>query len=77
MTEQLYATIPKYLMNYAGKYIDEDGLQQSKTPQYCFNRFAWITDNKFIVISDDFIAKIVNISEVVQGSVKTVQFDQV
>jgi hypothetical protein len=25
MTEQLYATIPRYLLNYDGKYMDEDG----------------------------------------------------
>lgn len=50
-------------MSYDGKYQDPDGMMVSKTPQYVFNRFSWVDEDKFITISDDFIVKLVKINE--------------
>jgi hypothetical protein len=55
-------TIPHYLMSFKGSVKLPDGKMKLKTAAWVFNRFKWVTNTSFRLISDDGIESLIDFS---------------
>jgi hypothetical protein len=60
--EQIIYTIPLYLMNFKGHVTLPNGKKKLKTAAWVFNRFKWVSNTSFRLISDDGIESLIDFS---------------